>query len=149
MKNLSKKIYIVRIINFIIQFYLMFILLPKIFPVGIIGYILIIVYILYDLMVIREIVSKQKKYKYDFIYDFMQIGFVFYLGMINFKIYYDHIYVVKNTLMYFKVNYIIMTLLLVFIILYSFFELRLRKNKWIKKDRLVISIFISFFYINY
>lgn len=127
MKKLNKNTYAIRIFSFIIQFYLMFLLIPKLFSVGLLGYILLIVYIVYDLMIIKELVSKKKKYKYDFIYDFMQIGFVFYLAVINFKIYYDHIYVIKNTLTYFKVNYIIMTMLLIFIILYSQCELRLRK----------------------
>ncbi len=129
MKKISKNIYAIRIIAFIIQFYLMFLLIPRIISVGLFGYLLLIIYIIYDLMIIKELISKKKKYKYDFIYDFMQIGFVFYLSVIIFKIYHDHIYVIKSTLTYFKVNYIIMSLLLIFIILYSFCELRLRKNK--------------------
>ena len=72
---------------------------------------------------------KKRKYKYDIMYDFMQIGFVFYLFVMNYKIEHDHIYVIKNTLSYFRINYVIMSLLLIFIITYSLCELRLRKIK--------------------
>ena len=129
MKKISIIMYELRIVCFIIQFYLIFLLLPSILSVGLLGYLLIITYIFYDLLIIMELISKKKKYKYDVIYDFMQIGFVFYLFVINFKIYYDHIYVIKNTLSYFRVNYGIMILLLLFIISYSLCELRLRKEK--------------------
>ena len=129
MKKISKIIYELRIIGFILQFYLVFCLLPSVLLVGILGYILLAIYIFYDLLIITELVSKNKYYKYDFIYDFMQIGFVFYLIVINYKISSNHIYVIKNTLSYFRVNYGIMSLLLIFIIAYSLFELRVRKNK--------------------
>ena len=128
-KKINKILYTLRIICFLIQFYLIFNLLPKIISVGLIGLIFLTIYIFYIVMIIKELVSKKKKYKYDIIYDFMQIGFVLYLFVINFKIYHDHIYVIKNTLNYFNVNYIIMSLLLIFIIAYSFFELRNRKEK--------------------
>lgn len=127
MKKVNKILYGLRIFNFIVQFYLVFLLLPSMLSVGIFGYILIVLYIIYILMIIKELVSKKKKYKYDTIYDFMQIGFVFYLLVINYKIQHDHIYVIKNTLSYFRINYGIMSLLLIFIMVYSLFELRTRK----------------------
>ena len=127
MKKVNKILYGLRIFNFIVQFYLVFLLLPSMLSVGIFGYILIVLYIIYNLMIIKELVSKKKKYKYDTIYDFMQIGFVFYLLVINYKIQHDHIYVIRNTLSYFRINYGIMSLLLIFIMVYSLFELRTRK----------------------
>lgn len=127
MKKVNKILYGLRIFNFIVQFYLVFLLLPSMLSVGIFGYILIVLYIIYILMIIKELVSKKKKYKYDTIYDFMQIGFVFYLLVINYKIQHDHIYVIRNTLSYFRINYGIMSLLLIFIMVYSLFELRTRK----------------------
>ncbi len=133
MKKLNKIMYGLRIFSFIIQFYLVFILLPSILLVGLLGYILLVIYICYNILIITELLSKKKKYKCDLIYDFMQIGFVFYLMVINYKIYSDHIYVIKNTLAYFRINYGIMSLLLIFIIIYSMLELRLRKTK--KIDR--------------
>ncbi len=129
MEKKNKLVYAIRIVLFIIQFYLVYLLIPNILPVGIFGYIFLVVYLFYIIMVIRELLSKKKKYRYDLIYNFMQIGFIFYLIVINFKISYDHLYVVKKTLSYFNVNYIIMTLLQIFIIIYSLFELRLRKDK--------------------
>lgn len=128
MKKISKILYGLRLFFFVIQFYLMFLLLPSILSVGMLGYILIAIYIFYDLMIIKEMVSKKKKYKYDIIYDFMQIGFVFYLLVINYKIHYDHVYVIKNTISYFRINYGIMSLLLIFIMLYSQFELKTQKK---------------------
>ncbi len=129
MEKRNKNIYAIRLILFIIQFYLVFILIPNILSVGLFGYIFLIIYFFYNVMILRELLTKKKKYRYDLIYNFMQIGFIFYLIIINFKIYYDHLYVIKQTLGYFNVNYIIMTLLLIFIIIYSLFELRLRKDK--------------------
>lgn len=129
MKKLNKIMYGLRIFCFVIQFYLVFSLLSSILLTGLLGYILLAVYIFYDILIITELLSKKKKYKCDFIYDFMQIGFVFYLMVINYKVYSDHIYVIKNTLAYFRINYGIMCLLLIFIIVYSMFEMRLRKIK--------------------
>ena len=129
MKKVNKVLYGFRIFNFIIQFYLVFHLLPSILLIGIIGYGLIILYLFYDILIISELIGKKKKYKYDTIYDFMQIGFVFYLIVITYKIHHDHIYVIKNTLSYFRINYGIMSLLLIFIIIYSLYELRSRDDK--------------------
>ena len=129
MKKTNKILYGLRICSFLIQFYLVFHLLPSILSIGIIGYGLIMLYIFYDLMVISQLVGKKKKYKYDTIYDFMQIGFVFYLLVITYKIHHDHIYVIKNTLSYFRINYGIICLLLIFIIIYSLYELIMRSDK--------------------
>ena len=127
MKKYNKIVYAIRLFLFIIHFYLMFILIPSIISTGLCGYLLLIVYLIYIVMIINEILLKKKRYKYDLIYNYMQIGFIFYLAIIDFKVYYDHIYVIRKTLNYFNVNYIIMSLLLMFIIIYFLYELKEKK----------------------
>ena len=129
MKNIDKIIYAIRIFLFIGHFYLIFVLLNSILPVGLFGYIFLVIYVIYVSMILKQLISKKKKYKYDLIYNFMQIGFIVYLVIINYKIYHDHLYVVNKTLSYFKTNYLIMSLLLIFIIVYALYELKGRKDK--------------------
>lgn len=128
MKKMNKIIYAIRLFLFIIHFYLIFILINNTLSVGLLAYIFLIIDIFYALVIIWQLIYKKRKYKYDMIYNLMQIGFDIYLSIIIFKIYYEHLYVLNKTLTYFKVNFIIMSILLVFIIVYSFYELSGRKD---------------------
>ena len=83
MKNIDKIIYAIRIFLFIGHFYLIFVLLNSILPFGLFGYIFLVIYVIYVSMILKQLISKKKKYKYDLIYNFMQIGFIVYLVIIN------------------------------------------------------------------
>ncbi len=117
--NKNKLVYNLKRILFIIHFYLMLFLIPSILKIGITGYIFLLIYFIYILRIILNLLKKKKYNKYDLIYNGMQIGFFFYIGVVAFKVYHDKISVIDSTLTYFRVNYIIFSLLLVFILLYD------------------------------
>ncbi len=121
---MKKSIYLIRIILFLIQFYLVFSIIGCILQVGLVGYMFLLLYILYVLKIIMELLSKKTRYQNDFVYNFMQIGLFFYMGVIFIKILSDKLIVIENTKNYFITNYLILSLLLIFISLYSLLELR-------------------------
>lgn len=69
--------------------------------------------------------SKKDIYKDDIIYNLMQIGLSLYILVMFYRINYSAAVVVKETMHYFMINYGIMSILMIFIILYSFIELRI------------------------
>ena len=122
MKKLSKIIYIIRIITFIIHFYLLFLLTHSYLNIGVLGIIFILLDLVYSLKIIAELLSKKESYSHDIVYNIMQIGLTFYLGILSYKVYFDNMVVFSDTIGYFKLNYGILSVLLLFIIIYSFLE---------------------------
>ncbi len=127
MKKYNKTLYYSRIITFLLQFYLVFMITGNILQVGILGLIFLFIYLVYVFRVLQELISKKEKYKNDLIYNLMQIGLFIYLGVIVFKIYHDHMMVLAYNYSYFVINFVILNLLICFILIYSFFELSKRK----------------------
>ena len=128
MKNLEKISFIVRMIFFLLHFYFVFAMLYCILPLKYLGYIFIIFYLLYVVKEIIELVSKKKIYREDFIYNFMQIGLMFYLIVFSVRLNISKIFVNAETLQYFRINYLIILVLIIFTLLYSFIELRTNKK---------------------
>lgn len=119
MKKITSISYYFKMFFFIIHFYFVFIMLHNILDVQIYGLIFLIFYLGYVLKFIYELLSKKKRFKTDFVYNLMQIGLMFYLMLISLKTVYGNIFVTKNTLFYFRINYCILSALILFIILYS------------------------------
>ena len=119
MKKITNTSYYLKIFFFIIHFYFIFMMLHNILDVKIYGLIFLIFYIIYVLKFIIELLSKKRRFKEDFIYNLMQIGLMTYLIIISIRTVNGNIYVTKNTLHYFQVNYCILSALILFIILYS------------------------------
>ena len=119
MKKYLKSLYYLRLFLFIIQFYFVFMISSCILQIGILGYVFFVVYFIYILKVIVELLSKKTIYKYDLVYNFMQCGLFIYLGILMFKILVNKIVVIDNTISYFRVNFIIIILLLISNLIYS------------------------------
>ena len=118
MKKNEKVFYYLRMIFFVISLILPFMLIQNIMQVGVVGYIYLTIFILYAFLMIWQVLSQKKYYKKDIVYNLMQVGFSLYLGVIVFKTYYDKIVVMDNTIKYFMVNYIILSILLVIMSIY-------------------------------
>ncbi len=119
MTKLTKIIYYLKMFLFITHFYVIFIMLKNILDTGFFGYLFLLIYFTYIIMVIMQLLSKKKKYQNDTIYNIMQVGFVSYILVIAINILVNKIYVTKLTYPYFKNNYLIASLLLIFIIGYN------------------------------
>ena len=115
MKSLSKGIYYIKMVLFIIHFYFVFIMLHNIMDTKIYGIIFLLFYFPFAVKLIIELLSKNEKYKNDIIYNVMQIGVYAYLLVVSIKTYLSMIYVTRITMSYFRINYIILSVLIVFI----------------------------------
>lgn len=116
--KIEKILYYLRMFFFVISLVLTFLLIQNITQVGIAGYLYLVVFILFALLSIWQVLSQKKCFKKDIIYNIMQMGFTLYLGVIVFKTYYDKIVVMDSTIKYFMVNYVILSILLVIMTIY-------------------------------
>ena len=82
--------------------------------------------------------SKKRKYKEDFVYNFMQIGTLLYLSFLSFRVNSTKLLVTKVTSTYFKTNFIIIGLLIIFIIVYRLVEFRKKKGE--KNERKITKV---------
>ncbi len=120
MKKIPMILYYLKIILLISSFYFIFIMLHNFLDAGIYGYIFLMVYIVYVYKLMTELFSKKKDYKEDVIYNFMQIGFIVYILVVTIRCYIVKLYVTIFTFSYFRMNYIILSILVMFILAYSF-----------------------------
>ena len=128
MKKFKKGVYIVRILFFVIHFFLLFLIINSLLQLKWFSLIFLSIYILYIIKVITELLSKRKNYQDDIIYNLMQIGLFLYIFVIFYRINYSYAVVVKETLPYFLINFGIMSGLMIFILIYSFMELSVGKK---------------------
>ena len=138
MKKVTKISYFIRVFFFVFHFYFVFALLNSLLTIGCIGYIFLLIYFIYIIKVILEMLSKKRKYKEDFVYNFMQIGTLLYLSFLSFRVNSTKLLVTKVTSTYFKTNFVILSLLLVFIIIYSIVEFRKKKGE--KNERKITKV---------
>ena len=127
MKKLANVIYYIKTLLFVVHFYFIFVMLPSILDTKVFGYIFLIFYFVYIIKTILELLSQKKRYKNDWIYNSMQIGFIAYIVFITLKISINKMYVTNITYSYFRNNFIIMSVLIIFILIYSFIELDNKK----------------------
>ena len=122
MKKIAKIVYSIKMLLFIVQFYFVFIMLHNILDTRVYGIIFIVFYLIFVLKTIIELLSKKQRYKNDYIYNIMQLGIYIYLLIVSIKTTVFKVYVTRNTIEYFKTNYIILSLLIVFVLVYSYLE---------------------------
>ena len=127
MKKIEKVFYYLRMIFFVISLVLTFMLIKNITQVGLVGYLYLIIFILFSILIIRQVLSQKMNYKRDLVYNIMQIGYTLYLGVIVFKTYYDKIVVMDNTIKYFNLNYLILSILLIIIKFYKICDIKTSK----------------------
>lgn len=127
MKELPKILYTMRMTLFILQFVALFMIISSLLQMKIVFYLFLVFYLFYVIKVITELLSKKKVYQNDLIYNAMQIGLFAYIFVLFYRIYFSFVYVSENTMPYFNINFGIICLLLIFINIYSFIELRNKK----------------------
>lgn len=133
MKNMPKIIYYIKLVLFIINFYFIFTMLHNILDTKIFGIIFIIIYLFYVVKIILEMLSKKERFKKDIVYNLMQIGLIVYIMIISIRSMIFKMYVTRFTLPYFRMNYIVLSILIIFILLYNFVGLSdIKRNK--KRD---------------
>lgn len=124
MKKLSKIIYIIRMFLFTINFYFIFTMLENILDTKVYGIIFLILYMLLVIKVFIELLIKKDLCKEDIIYNIMQTGVYLYILVMSIKIIVYNIRVTKITYGYFKTNYLILSILIVFVLIYSYLEFK-------------------------
>ena len=134
MKKFSKIIYYIKVFLFIINFYFIFSILHNILDTKIYGLVFIIVYLVYVIKILLEMLSKKDRYKNDIIYNFMQIGLIVYIMIISIRCMVVKMYVTKFSMPYFRINYIILSVLILFILIYNFVGFSETKKRKVKHD---------------
>ncbi len=128
MKKYAKVVYIIKMVLFVIHFYFVFMMLHNILDATIYGVIFLAFYLVFAIKVLSELLSKKDRYKNDTIYNIMQIGVYAYLLVLSIKTYTAKIYVTRITMSYFQINYVILSVLIIFIFIYSYLEFRPSKK---------------------
>jgi len=127
-KKFARIIYSIKLILFIVHFYFVYQMIHNILDVGIFGIMFTILYLIFTIKILYELLSQKPKYKNDYIYNIMQLGFIAYLYIISIKTSVSNIYVTSFTFSYFRINYIILSVLIVFILVYSILENKSSNN---------------------
>ena len=117
MKKIANIIYPVRIILFIIHILMLYMMIDDIVYVSF-GYLFLFVDIVYVIRVIMELFSQKSLYKKDIYYNIMQIGLYTYIGVLLYRLTFGSVFS-KELLLYLKTNYIILSILFLFLIFYS------------------------------
>ena len=128
-KNLiTKLLYYLRIIVFIIHLVIVFNLLYITLRMSYFGTIFLIIEFIYSINVLIEMVGSKLRYKRDYVYNFMSLCYFGYLVSFYIKIKSNYLtpYLSFNFL---RNNYIVLSILLVLIIVYSKIIVNKRQEK--------------------
>jgi len=129
MINVFKKVfYGLRILLFIIHLIMNFMLLSNIIRLGVLGYLFLFLDCVYVINIISELLSQKEHYKNDIYYNIMQIGIFIYISIIWLKLSFNNNFVYLELLDYLNVNYIVLSILMLFLISYSLIVFN-KKNK--------------------
>ena len=129
MKLLSKIVYCIRMIAFLLHFFLLYGMINTLWQIKPLIYVFFLFHFIFVIRIIIELLSKRGVYKEDLIYNFMQLGVYMYIGILYYRVIYSHVYYMKETIVYFNINFGIITFLWLFLLIYSTYELSKRKEK--------------------
>jgi len=124
MKKCVKISYTIRIIAFILNFLLLFLMVGTLLHLKPMFYIFLVLYIIYVFNILKEMLSQNECYKNDLVYNCMQIGMFLYYLILFYRIRFSYVSINTETMSYFNVNFIIISLLIVFILCYSKIEFK-------------------------
>lgn len=124
MKKLSKIIYILRMLLFLVSPYFMYVMLRNVLDTKVFGIIFLVLYMILFIKVFVELLIKKNLYKEDIIYNIMQTGVYLYVLVMSIKTIIYNLRVTKVTYDYFKTNYLILSILMVFVLVYSLLEFK-------------------------
>ena len=121
-------LYYIRYILFIIHIFAVFQLLYITLRMKVFGIIFLVIDFIYTIIIITQLLGAKLRYKKDIIYNFMQLGFYFYLALFFIKI---RINYVTPTMSYafLRNNLIVLSLLLIVIMFYSKLIVNKRQEK--------------------
>ena len=128
MKIFKKILYILRIILFLFHFFFLYSIISTLLQVKPLIYLFLILHFIFVINTIIEMLSKKKSYQQDYVYNLMQIGVYFYIGIIFYRVYFTHIFYMRETIKYFNINFCILCFLIIFLLLYSHYELKERRK---------------------
>lgn len=116
---MKKTLYYLRIVLFIVYLITIFLLIDKLFKLNIFAVIYFTLNLIYSFIMILTILSKKYIFKEAISYNILNIGISLYTIML-FKITISntHLDIINNSV-YFKNNFIMMSILLIGIIIYS------------------------------
>ena len=128
-KRVANIVYYIKIFLLISHFYFVFLMLHNILDTKIYGHLFLVFYFIYIIKCIIELLSGKKRFKNDVVYNLMQIGVLGYIIFMSIKTFINGMYVTQITYSYFMINYIILSILILFILIYSLVELHDKKKK--------------------
>jgi hypothetical protein len=102
-------------------------MLNNILDTKVFGYLFLLIYAIYIIKSIIELLSGKKRYKNDTIYNLMQIGVLVYIIFLAIKVTVNGMYVTEITYPYFRSNCQIISVLIIFILIYGIIELKNKK----------------------
>ncbi len=116
---MKKIIYYLRIILFVLYLITMFLLIDKLYKTSFLSIIYYIFNIIYSIFIIISIISKKKIFKEIISYNLLNIGIYLYTFML-YKIIKDNSFLdIINNKVYFNNNYIMMSILLFGLTIYT------------------------------
>lgn len=126
---MKKGIYYLRIVLFVFYLVIMFLLIDKIYKPNFFCTLYFILNFIYSFIMILSILSKKKIFKETISYNLINIGIYFYSFMLLKITYSNTTLDILSNEIYFRNNFIMLSILLIGIIIYS-----LIINKESKKD---------------
>lgn len=120
MKRYQKILYYFRLILFIISLILMFLTLKNYIKIGIFGYVYLWIEFVYIVTIILTFLSKREIYKNDLVFNIMHIcTYLYQIIMIIRMSHYKVSILIKDSILFYRNNYIILTVLLLTLIFYN------------------------------
>ena len=116
-----KIIYYIRYVLFILYLLCMFLLIDKVLTINIYGSIFFLVSLIYSIFIILSILSKKKIFINTVSFNILNIGIYFYTFILY---YFSHISSkldILNNKSYYQNNFILITILLICLILFTIF----------------------------
>ena len=116
-----KIIYYIRYILFILYLLCMFLLIDKVLTINVYGSIFFLVSLIYSIFIILSILSKKKIFINTVSFNILNIGIYFYTFILY---YFSHISSkldILNNKIYYQNNFILITILLICLILFTIF----------------------------
>jgi len=117
---MNKIVYYLRIIFFIIYLVLLFLMIDKLFSLNILSVIFFIANIIYSFIIILTILSKKKVFNDLISYNLLNIGIYIYIGIIYYITFISTKLDILSNINYFNNNFILILLLIIGLLLYTF-----------------------------
>lgn len=120
MKLFPKILYYLRLILFLTVLIIIFITIKNYIKIGLWGYLFLIMEFIYIIVILLTILSKNKIYQEDLLFNIMHIGTYIYQLILSYKMFTFKISsLVLNSYRFYRNNYIILIILLFILMFYT------------------------------